>query len=196
MHLSARLPAAGRIKRGQSAAIINGCLSPEPRLQACRPCVGHCSITASRSSFRPMRTAPLASVWCWYKVGSKDERARADRRVALGRAHELQGHDQHPPGPGEGHHRAVRRQLERLHLDRSDDLSRDGHRQCARPHALHRGRAHGERPLSPRRFRIRADRHHLGAARAARTIPSSCSTPRSPPPPSRRTATTTRPSAG
>jgi zinc protease len=22
---------------------------------------------------RPMRTAPLASVWCWYKVGSKDE---------------------------------------------------------------------------------------------------------------------------
>ena len=23
---------------------------------------------------RPMRTAPLASVWCWYKVGSKDER--------------------------------------------------------------------------------------------------------------------------
>jgi zinc protease len=22
----------------------------------------------------PMRTAPLASVWCWYKVGSKDER--------------------------------------------------------------------------------------------------------------------------
>src|ERR1700741_3609810 len=22
-----------------------------------------------------MRTAPLASVWCWYKVGSKDERA-------------------------------------------------------------------------------------------------------------------------
>ena len=51
--------------------------------------------------------------------------ARADRRVALGRAHELQGHDQHPARPGEGHHRAVRRQLERLHLDRSDDLSRD-----------------------------------------------------------------------
>ena len=23
---------------------------------------------------QPMRTAPLASVWCWYKVGSKDER--------------------------------------------------------------------------------------------------------------------------
>ena len=23
---------------------------------------------------RPMRTAPLASVWCWYRVGSKDER--------------------------------------------------------------------------------------------------------------------------
>ena len=95
-----------------------------------------------------MHTAPLASVWCWYKVGSKDERAGPDRRVALGRAHELQGHDQHPARPGEGHHRAVRRQLERLHLDRPDDLPRNRDARRARPHAVHRGRAHGQRPLS------------------------------------------------
>jgi predicted Zn-dependent peptidase len=57
-----------------------------------------------------VHTAPLASVWCWYKVGSKDEGTRPDGRFALGGAHELQGHHQHPARPGEGHHRAVRRQ--------------------------------------------------------------------------------------
>ena len=90
-----------------------------------------------------VHTAPLASVWCWYRVGSRDEGPGHHRRLALGRAHELQGHAEHPARPGEGHHRAVRRQLERLHLDRPDHLSRDGDARRARPDALHRGRAHG-----------------------------------------------------
>jgi zinc protease len=44
-----------------------------------------------------VHTAPLASVWCWYRVGSKDEAPGPDRRLALGRAHELQGDDEHSP---------------------------------------------------------------------------------------------------
>src|SRR5438093_13101627 len=44
--------------------------------------------------------------------------AWTDRRLALGRAHEFQGHDQHPARPGQRHHRAVRRKLERLYVDR------------------------------------------------------------------------------
>ena len=110
-----------------------------------------------------MRTAPLASVWCWYKVGSKDERAGLTGVVSLGRAHELQGDDQHSPRQGEGHHRAVRRQLERLHVDRSDDVPRNCLARRARPHALHRSGADGERPLSSRRLRVRAHGHPLGA---------------------------------
>ena len=61
-----------------------------------------------------------------------------------------------------GHHRGVRRQLERLHLDRPDHLPRDRHPRRARPHALHRGRADGERPLRPRGLRVGADGDHLG----------------------------------
>ena len=90
--------------------------------------------------------------------------ARPDRRLALGRAHELQGHDQHPARQGQGHHRAVRRLLERLHLDRPDHLHRDRHARRARSHAVHRVRADGELPLRPRRLRVRAHGHHLGAA--------------------------------
>ena len=37
-------------------------------------------------------TAPLASVWCWYKVGSKDERPGLTGVSHWVRAHELQGH--------------------------------------------------------------------------------------------------------
>ena len=38
----------------------------------------------------------------------------------------FKGTDQHPARRDEGHRRAVRRHVERLHLDRPDDLSRDG----------------------------------------------------------------------
>ena len=86
------------------------------------------------------------------------------RRVALGRAHELQGHDQHSARRDEGDRRAVRRDVERLHLDRPDDLPRDGRPRCARPDALHRSRADDERPLRASRHRVRADGDHLRAA--------------------------------
>ena len=109
-------------------------------------------------------TAPLASVWCWYKVGLEGRTPGPDRRVALGRAHELQGHDQHPARSGERDHRAVRRQLERLHLDRSDDVSRDGDARRARSHAVHRIRADGELPLPSGRLRVGAHGDHLRAA--------------------------------
>ena len=118
------------------------------------------------------------------------------RRLALGRAHELQGHDQHPARPGQGHHRAVRRQLERLHLARSDDLPRDRHHRRPRPDAVHRGRTDGQLPLRPGRLRVGADGDHLGAAGRRRTTPSSGSTPRSRPPRSRPIPTGIRPSAG
>ena len=39
-----------------------------------------------------LHTAPLVSVWCWYRVGLGRRAAGPDRRVALGRAHEFQGH--------------------------------------------------------------------------------------------------------
>ncbi len=111
-----------------------------------------------------VHTAPLASVWCWYRVGSKDEGPGRDRRVALGRAHELQGHAQYSARPGEGHHRAVRRRLERLHLDRSDHVPRDRDHRRARPDAVHRGRADGRVSLRSGRLRVGAHRDHLGAA--------------------------------
>ncbi len=87
-----------------------------------------------------------------------------NRRLALGRAHELQGHHEHSAGPDEGIGRAFRRPVERLHLDRSDDLSRNGRARRARPAAFHRSRAYGQRPLRAGRLRVRAHGHHLGAA--------------------------------
>ena len=44
-----------------------------------------------------VHTAPLASVWCWYRVGSKDERPGLTGVSPLGRAHELQGDDEYSP---------------------------------------------------------------------------------------------------
>ena len=90
-------------------------------------------------------------------------RPRPDRRLALGRAHELQGDAQHPARPGQGHHRAVRRHLERLHLDRSDHVSRNRVARRARSHAVHRSRAHERVPLRTGGLRVGAHRHHLGA---------------------------------
>ena len=110
----------------------------------------------------PYRPAGVGLVLVQGRLEGRD--ARRDRGVPLVRAHELQGHPEHPAGPGEGHHREVRRQLERLHLDRPDDLPGNGVEGRARPHAVHRGRAHGRLPLRPRRLRVRAHRDHLGAA--------------------------------
>ena len=121
-------------------------------------------ITASRSWFKELHTAPLVSVWCWYRVGLGRRAAGPDGRVALGRAHEFQRDHEHPPRRDEGYRRALRRHLERLHLDRSDHLSRDGRKGRARHAALHRGRAHGARPLRARGMRVGADGHHLRAA--------------------------------
>ena len=99
-------------------------------------------------------------------VQSRFERRgdRPHRRVALGRAHELQGHDQHPPRPGERHHRKIRRQLERLYVDRSDHLHGDGVDGRPRSHAVHRSRADGQLHLRSRRLRIGAHGHHFRAA--------------------------------
>ena len=88
----------------------------------------------------------------------------ADRRVPLGRAHELQGHRPHSPRRDEGHRRTLWRHLEWLHLDRPDDLSRDRGHICAGYAPLHRSRTHGLRPLRAGRVRVGADGHHLRAS--------------------------------
>ena len=73
----------------------------------------------------------------------------SDRRVALVRAHELQGHHQYPTRPGQGDHRSVRRLLERLHLDRPDDIYGDGIDRRARQDAVHRVRTDESVSLRP-----------------------------------------------
>ena len=86
------------------------------------------------------------------------------RRLALGRAHELQGDHEYSARPGEGDHRAVWRKLERLHLDRPDHVSRNSDPRRARTDAVHRIGAHGALSLRSGRLRIRAHGDHLGAA--------------------------------
>ena len=110
----------------------------------------------------PHRAAGLGVVLVQGRLARRG--AGRHRRLALGRAHELQGHHQHSPRPGQGHHRALRRQLERLHLARSDDVPRDRHHRRPRPDAVHRGRTDGQLPLRPGRLRIGADGDHLRAA--------------------------------
>ena len=85
------------------------------------------------------------------------------RRLALGRAHEFQGHGEHSPRGDEGNRRTIRRNVERLYVDRSDDLCGDGGPRRARSDAVPRSRAHGARPLRTRRVRVGADGDHLGA---------------------------------
>ena len=96
-----------------------------------------------------VHTAPLASVWCWYKVGSKDEITGLTGVSHWVEHMNFKGTKQHPARPGQGDHRAVRRQLERLHVDRSDHLSRDRDARRARSHAVHRSRAYGEGLYDP-----------------------------------------------
>src|SRR5262245_20830068 len=91
--------------------------------------------------------------------------AGPDRCVALGRAHEFQGHDQYSPRSGEGHHRAVWRDVERLHLDRSDDVPRDGEPGRTRPDVVHRVGADGPMSVPPRRLCVGAHGHHFRAER-------------------------------
>ena len=111
-----------------------------------------------------VHTAPLASVWCWYKVGSRDEGPGVTGVSHWVEHMNFKGTDQHSSRPGQGHHRALRRQLERLHLARSDDVPRDRHHRRPRPDAVHRGRTDGQLPLRPGRLRIGADGDHLRAA--------------------------------
>ena len=73
-----------------------------------------------------VHTAPLVSVWCWYRVGSGDELPGPTGVSHWVEHMNFKGTDEHPPRPDEGDRRAVRRHVERLYLDRPDDLSRDG----------------------------------------------------------------------
>ena len=66
---------------------------------------------------REEHTAPLASVWCWYKVGSKDERPGLTGVSHWVEHMNFKGTANIPRDQVKGHHRAIRRELERLHLD-------------------------------------------------------------------------------
>ena len=48
--------------------------NPDARAQTLARSASRCSTTGLRVLIQEVHTAPLASVWCWYRVGSKDER--------------------------------------------------------------------------------------------------------------------------
>ena len=90
-----------------------------------------------------VHTAPLASVWCWYKVGSKDEGPGLTGVSHWVEHMNFKGTDNIPRDQVKGIIEQFGGHLERLHLDRSDDVPRDRVARRARSHALHRGRADG-----------------------------------------------------
>ena len=64
-----------------------------------------------------VHTSPLVSVWCWYRVGSGNE---VPGRTGVSHWVEhmnFKGTDKHPARRDEGDSRAVRRDVERLHVD-------------------------------------------------------------------------------
>ena len=96
-----------------------------------------------------MHTAPLASVWCWYKVGSKDERPGltgvshwVEHMNFKGTTNiprdQVKGIIEQFGGSWNGY----------TWIDQTTYLETADPRR-ARPHAVHRGRAHGQRPLHP-----------------------------------------------
>ena len=73
----------------------------------------------------PVHTAPLVSVWCWYGVGSRDE---VPGRTGVSHWVEhmnFKGTTNIPRDDMKGMVERLRRDVERLHLDRSDDVPRD-----------------------------------------------------------------------
>ena len=78
-----------------------------------------------------VRAAPLASVWCWYRVGSKDEPPGLTG-VSHWVVHmNFKGTANITREDMTGIIGAARWDLERLHLDRPDDLHGDGGESCA-----------------------------------------------------------------
>ena len=109
-------------------------------------------------------TAPLASVWCWYKVGSKDERPGltgvshwVEHMNFKGTTNiprdQVKGIIEQFGGSWNGY----------TWIDQTTYLETATQRR-ARPDAVHRGRADGELPLPSGRLRVGAHGHHLGAA--------------------------------
>ncbi len=82
--------------------------------------------------------APLASVWCWYKVGSKDERPGLTGVSHWVEHMNFKGTTNIPRDQVKGIIEQFGGRLERLHLDRSDDISRNRDEGRARPDAVHR----------------------------------------------------------
>ena len=98
-----------------------------------------------------MHTAPLASVWCWYKVGSKDERPGltgvshwVEHMNFKGTTNiprdQVKGIIEQFGGSWNGY----------TWIDQTTYLE-TATRDALDPHAVHRSRAHGQRPLRPAR---------------------------------------------
>ena len=121
-----------------------------------------------------VHTAPLASVWCWYRVGSRDEGPGVTGVSHWVEHMNFKGTDQHPARPGQGHHRAVRRQLERLHLARPDHLPRDRHRPTPSTGCCSSRPSGWTAASTTRPTASRSGPSSSPSCRAARTIPSSC----------------------
>ena len=86
-----------------------------------------------------MHTAPLASVWCWYRVGSKDE-TTGQTGVSHWVEHmNFKGTTNIPRDKVKGIIEQFGGYWIRVHLDRSDHVHRDRHTRRARSHAVHRG---------------------------------------------------------
>ena len=96
---------------------------------------------------REEHTAPLASVWCWYKVGSRDERPGQTGVSHWVEHMNFKGTENIPRDQVKGIIEQCRRQLERVHLDRSDDLPRDRDARRARSDAVHRIGTDGPLPV-------------------------------------------------
>ena len=75
---------------------------------------------------RELHTAPLVSVWCWYKVGSKDERPGLTGVSHWCEHMNFKGTKNIPRDQVKGIIGPFRWLLERLHLDRPDDLHGNG----------------------------------------------------------------------
>ncbi len=95
-------------------------------------------------------TAPLASVWCWYKVGSKDERPGLTGVSHWVEHMNFKGTTNIPRDQVKGIIEQFGGSWNGYTVDRSDDVPGDGDERRAGPDAVHRSRAHGERSLRSR----------------------------------------------
>ena len=165
-------PSTRRIgRRPRGVGIIARCRSP-PTASGKAPRVRLGAPRPPRSGARQRSEGPRArgahrspGVGVVLVPGRVQGRAAGpDRRLPLGRAHELQGHREHSRGRVQGADRPLRGFLERLYLDRPDRLRGDRDPRRPRRDAVPRGRADGPVPLRRRGVRGRAHRHRLRAA--------------------------------